>query len=111
MVSSDQLFCSIYKRYFAYLLKRAKDFGIAAGDSEDLVLETFAAYYKTYPLTWEDYQIFSALIQILRNCSIDYHRKCSRHPQDLFNPQEVNGFVNVQRRKYGEVRTIISLNI
>ncbi|MGL5435910.1 MAG: RNA polymerase sigma factor [Lachnospiraceae bacterium] len=88
MTSSDQLFRSIYERYYPYLLKKARILGVDEKDAEDLVQETFVAYYRNYPLTWQEYQIHGALEQILRNRSIDYHRKRNRHPQDLFNPQE-----------------------
>lgn len=90
MKSSDLLFRPIYEHYLPILKQRAKYYGIATDDVEDIVQETFLAYYKHYPLDWEDHQVRGALGKILKNLSIDYHRKKSRHSTIFFDPQQVD---------------------
>ena len=90
MKSSDLLFRSIYEHYFPILKQRAKRYGITEDDADDIVQETFLAYYKHYPLDWEDHQIRGALCKILKNLSIDYYRKKSKHPTVFYDPQQVH---------------------
>ncbi len=98
MTSSDKLFRSIYERYYPYLLKKAISLGVDEKDAEDLVQETFVSYYRNYPLTWEDCQIHGAMVRILKNRAIDYLRKRSRHPQELFNPLEADKMTYAMHR-------------
>lgn len=90
MKSSDLLFRPIYEHYLPILKQRARHYGVAVDDVDDIVQETFLAYYKHYPLDWEDHQVRGALCKILKNLSIDYYRKKSKHPTVLYDPQKVD---------------------
>ena len=57
MEKSEQLFRSIYERYQPTLRICARNYGVTENDLDDVVQETFIAYYRTYPLTWNDGQI------------------------------------------------------
>lgn len=89
METSEQLFRSIYERYLPALRICASNYGVAKDDIDDVVQETFIAYYRKYPLTWNDSQIKSMLGTICRNLSIDYMRKNTRRPLVLYDPQEM----------------------
>ncbi|MGL5435911.1 MAG: RNA polymerase sigma factor [Lachnospiraceae bacterium] len=89
MEKSEQLFRSIYEQYLPTLRICARKYGVSENDVEDVVQDTFFAYYQKYPLTWNDSQIKSMLGTIVRNRSIDYVRKRSRHPLILYDPQHM----------------------
>lgn len=58
---------------------RARKSGIPADDADDMVQETFAAYFNHYPVDWEDVQKKAMLLKILKNKCTDYFRKNSRY--------------------------------
>lgn len=98
MKSSDQLFRSIYEQYYRMVHDCARRYGVAEADIEDIVHDTFLAYYRNYPLTWEGKQIRKMLERIARNKSIDYKRKNARKPEVLYDPQHMEETEGVVER-------------
>lgn len=86
MDSGDELFGSIYARYKPMLRVLAKRYGVPYDETEDIAQETFFAYYKHYPLTWEDYKMKAMLCRILKNRCVDYLRKRDSHPAVCWDP-------------------------
>lgn len=89
MTSSNQLFEAIYEKYHPLLCYQARSYGVEPADIDDLVHDTFLAYYSHYPLTWEGCQIRAMLGKILKNQTLDYFRQRNRRPQVLYDPQEI----------------------
>lgn len=83
----DELFCSIYVRYVTMLRVLARRYGVPYDETEDIVHETFLAYYSHYPLTWEDFKIKAMLCRILKNRCVDYLRRRDVHPTTCWDPQ------------------------
>lgn len=75
MNAKDELFHGIYTKYVQLMRIIARKREIPEADIEDLVQETFVAYYSHYPLDWSECQIKAALVKIMRNRCIDYFRK------------------------------------
>lgn len=84
--SDDELFDSIYARYKPMLRVLAKRYGVSYDDTEDISQETFIAFYKHYPLTWEDYRTKAMLCRILKNRCVDYLRRRDARPMDYWDP-------------------------
>lgn len=96
-IDSEEVFRSIYARYKPMLRILAKRFGVPYDDTEDIVQDTFLAYYKHYPLTWEDYKMKAMLCRILKNRCVDYLRRRDSHPSTSWDPvkiQEEGAFLN-----------------
>ena len=88
-IDSDDMFRSIYARYKPLLRVLAKRFGVPYDDTEDIVQDTFLAYYGHYPLTWEDYKMKAMLCRILKNRCVDYLRKRDSHPSTCWDPMKI----------------------
>lgn len=84
--SDDELFSSIYARYKPMLRVLAKRYGVPYDETEDIVQETFFAYYDHYPLTWEEYKMKAMLCRILKNRCVDYLRRRDAHPEACWDP-------------------------
>lgn len=85
-MDSDEMFCSIYARYKHMLGVLARRYGVPHDDVEDIVQDTFLAYYGHYPLTWEDYKMRAMLCRILKNRCVDYLRRRDSHPSTSWDP-------------------------
>ncbi len=72
---TNEKFREIYKRYMPLMRMLAKNGGVPYDEIDDIVQETFAAYYSHYPLTWPDYKVKAMLIRIMKNRCVDYLRK------------------------------------
>lgn len=86
MDSEDDLFGSIYARFMPMLRILAKRYGVPHDETEDIVQETFIAFYSHYPVTWEDYKIKAMLCRILKNRCVDYLRRRDTHPTTCWDP-------------------------
>lgn len=96
-IDAEEVFCSIYEHYKPMLQMLAKRYGVHPDDTEDIVQDTFIAYYSHYPVTWEAYKIRAMLSRILKHRSIDYLRRRDTHPSISWDPmkmQEEGEFVN-----------------
>lgn len=102
MESSKQLFHSIYEKYYPLLRVIADKNGIEKDDVEDIVQDTFIAYYTHYPLDLEPCQIRAVLGAIMKNRCIDYLRKRNRHPMMYYDPQRVEEVEMVRDKMIGQ---------
>ena len=66
---------SIYEEYQGLLRRIAKTLNIPDIELDDVVQETFIAYFENYSLSWTDTRKKSMLIKILKRKSIDCMRK------------------------------------
>lgn len=82
----EELFCSIYERFMPILRVLAKRYGVPIDEIDDIVQETFLAYYSHYPLTWPDYKVRAMLCRILKNRSVDLLRRKETHPLACWDP-------------------------
>lgn len=89
MYSDEQRFRSIYDKNKKLLKWIAKKHRIPEYEIDDIVQETFFAYYGHYPLTWEDKKIRYYLAKILINKCRDYFRHLVRYPVEYMDPTEL----------------------
>lgn len=88
-MSSDERFLSIYQKNLKLLKWIAKKNRIPKDEVEDIVQETFFAYYGHYPLTWDDRKVRYYLAKILTNKCRDYYRSRNRRPVEYMDPTEL----------------------
>ena len=88
-MSSDERFLSIYQQNLKLLRWIAKKNRIPKDEVEDIVQETFLAYYGHYPLTWEERKVRYYLTKILVNKCMDYYRSRNRRPVEYMDPTEL----------------------
>ncbi|MFR5601814.1 MAG: RNA polymerase sigma factor [Lachnospiraceae bacterium] len=70
----------MYEHYQGFLRGIAFRNGIPRSEIDDMIQETFIAYFEYYPVCWNEAQKKAALSRILKNKVVDYHRK----DQDVF---------------------------
>ncbi len=80
MENTEERFRAIYDRYMPLLRLIASRKSIPYSEIDDMVQETFTAYYTHYPVTWPEYKIRAALARIMRNLCTDYFRRQCTHP-------------------------------
>ena len=86
-------FTEIHEHYYPLLRLMAMKKGIPYDEVEDIIQETFIAYYEHYPLDWSENQIRAVLARILRNRCVDYWRAVMAYrgiPMDPELMQETN---------------------
>lgn len=88
-MASDERFLSIYQKNLKLLKWIAKKNRIPKDEIEDIVRETFFAYYGHYPLTWDDRKVRYYLAKILTNKCRDYYRSRNRRPVEYMDPTEL----------------------
>ena len=66
---------SIYGEYQGLLRRIAKTLNVPDMELDDVVQETFIAYFENYSLSWSDTRKKGMLIKILKRKSIDCLRK------------------------------------
>lgn len=76
----DEMFRRIYQDYTPMVRMAAKRRNIPSDEIDDLVQDTFAAYYSHYPLDWPEYQIKATIMRIIKNLCVDYYRKQGSRP-------------------------------
>ena len=89
MISVNERFRSIYNSYMPLMRVIAKRRGIPYDEIDDIVQDTFAAFYSRYEeelLDMTEERVKRTLVTIIRNRSIDYFRRKSTHPIDYFDP-------------------------
>ena len=89
MNAKDERFRAIYTKYVQLLRIIARKRNIPEADIEDLVQETFTAYYSHYPLDWSECQIKAVLTKIMRNRCVDYFRKQDKWLLTYCDPVEI----------------------
>lgn len=75
----DELRRAMYQEYQGTLRRIARKGGIPIDYVDDIVQETFVAYFNHYPTDWTDAQKKAMLMKILKNKSADYFRKYKRY--------------------------------
>ena len=118
----NQMFRMIYEKYQAPLRTIAKRCGVAYDDIDDIVQETFAAYYQTYVMTGAEVKSEKAvLVKILKRKCIDLYRKNYHYVRTELESEEgrvptellykcIEGDVAdtiIDRERYREIRRII----
>ena len=82
---------SIYGEYQGLLRRIAKTLNVPDMELDDVVQETFIAYFENYSLSWTDTRKKGMLIKILKRKSIDclrkngHYEKVSLDEEDAFN--------------------------
>ncbi len=77
-MNTEEKFREIYRKYMPILRVLAKKGGIPYDEIDDVVQDTFAAFYSHYPLTWPNYKIKAMLVRIMKNRCVDYLRRRER---------------------------------
>lgn len=75
---NDAVFDSIYVDYHPALRVLAVRYGLPYSEVDDVIQETFLAYFTHYPVDWEPGKMKGMLTKILRNKVIDFSRKSGR---------------------------------
>lgn len=73
----DMQLQSMYDTYQAVLRTIARKRGIPVDDIDDLLQETYIAYYRKYSLTWNEARKKAMLVKILKRKCIDFYRRNS----------------------------------
>lgn len=66
---------SVYVEYGPVLRVLAVRYGLPYEEVEDIVQETFLAYFTHYPVDWSSGKMKGMLVRILKNKCIDFWRK------------------------------------
>lgn len=77
--NNEELQRAMYEEYQGTLRRAASKCGIPADYVDDIVQETYVAYFTHYSINWTDTQKKSMLMKILRNKAADYFRKAKNH--------------------------------
>lgn len=72
---NDELLRAMYEEYQAVLRRVARKSGIPDCDVDDMIQETFLAYFRSYPLDWTPRQKKAMVMRILKNKCADYFRR------------------------------------
>lgn len=75
----DMLLQSIYEEYQGTLRRIARALNVPNMKLEDVVQETFIAYFRKYSLTWSPTRKKAMLVKILKGKAIDCLRKNGRY--------------------------------
>jgi RNA polymerase sigma-70 factor (ECF subfamily) len=73
----NMLLQSIYEEYQQPLRRLAKSMNVPDVELDDVVQETFIAYFKNYSLTWSPVRKKAMLVKILKSKAIDCLRRNS----------------------------------
>lgn len=85
-MDTNEKFREIYMTYAPMLRVIAKRRGIPYDEIDDVLQETFEAFYTHYPLTWPNYKIKAMLTRITKNRCIDFLRKKEAMKIMCFDP-------------------------
>lgn len=77
--NNEELQRAMYEEYQGTLRRTASMRGIPADYVDDIVQDTFVAYFTHYSIKWTDAQKKAMLMKILRNKVADYFRKAKKH--------------------------------
>lgn len=94
MDPENERFRSIYMNYMPLMRVIARRRGIPYDEIDDIVQETFAAFFSHYAEKLDnmtDTDVKRTLCVIIRNRSIDYLRRKATHPMEYFDPVSVQG--------------------
>lgn len=73
--NEDDLLRAMYEEYQDVLWRVARRCQVPYDDIEDVLQETFVAYFRNYPLDWRPSQKKAMLMRILKNKCADYFRR------------------------------------
>lgn len=76
--NKDELLRAMYEEYQGVLRRVARKAGVPSNDVEDVLQETFLAYYHHYSLTWKPSRKKAMLMKILKNKCADHFRRSKR---------------------------------
>lgn len=79
---------AMYEEYQNILRTVARKSGVPYDDVDDIVQDTFFAYFTNYPLNWSPNQKKAMLMRILKNNCVDYFRKNSHYINISLDAQE-----------------------
>lgn len=90
----DELLRAMYEEYQGTLRRATKNYGVPDGYVDDIVQETFVAYFSHYSLEWTDAQKKAMLMTILKNKCTDYFRRnkhydCVSMDTEVFDETDV----------------------
>lgn len=71
----NQKLRTMYEEYQTVLRLIAKNRGVPVDDLDDVIQETYLAYYLNYSLDWNEKQKKAMLVKILRNKCVDWYRR------------------------------------
>ncbi len=99
MNSKEEQFLAIYETYMPLLRIIARKKMIPPDEIDDLIQESFAAYYSHYPMDWPDYKIKSTLAKIITNRCTDYYRRQGTNPVTYYDPAVIQEVALSESRK------------
>ena len=97
-----KLLQGMYEEYLVPLKKYAAKLGVLYDDIEDLVHETFLAYFDRYPLDWPSRLKTAMLIRILRSRWADSNRRKRRCEMVSFNDPAVQPLITRELLENGK---------
>lgn len=84
----DQKLRTMYRDFGPILRTIAKNQGVSVDDIDDMIQETYLAYYLKYPLDWNEKQKKAMLVRILKNKCIDLFRRRSHYDMVSMDTEE-----------------------
>lgn len=84
----DQKLRTMYKDFEPILRTIAKNQGVSVDDIDDMIQETYLAYYLKYSLDWNEKQKKAMLVRIVKNKCIDLFRKRSHYDMVSMDTEE-----------------------
>lgn len=100
MVSGEDQFRTIYMTHVSLIRAIGKKRGIPIDEIEDLVQETFTAYYSHYPVDWPEYKVRATLMKIMRNRCVDFYRSLGTHPVTYCDLSTIQNASLLNGRRY-----------
>lgn len=98
--TDEELLRDMYEEYQIVLRKIATNCGVPYSYVDDVVQETFIAYYKNYPLDWEPGQKKAMLARIVKNKSTDFFRKNKNTIYQIsMDSEEFNGEADILSKR------------
>lgn len=101
MNSKEDQFRVVYTAHVSLMRFIAKNKGIPTDEIEDLVQETFTAYYSHYPVDWPECKVKATLMKIMKNRCVDYYRSQGSHPVTYYDPTLIQDASLINERKFG----------
>lgn len=75
---NNELLRAMYEEYHEKLRAVALNCHIPYDDVDDVIQETFLAYFNNYSLEWSSFRKKAMVVRILKNKCVDYFRKKNR---------------------------------
>ncbi|MCI8659746.1 MAG: RNA polymerase sigma factor [Lachnospiraceae bacterium] len=101
MKSKEDQFRAVYTAHVSLIRLIAKNKGIPTDEIDDLVQETFTAYFSHYPVDWPEYKVRATLMKIMKNRCIDYYRSQGSHPVTYYDPAIIQDASLINEKSFG----------